>query len=212
MFNHRAKGRFGNQMIAYAVQVSIAYAWNNGTVIPAKENQDAYVFIPREMHKFIVSIFDSSTVELPVLENTYCNWPDINFKRFNGKYGMILRKREELRGETLMAFDGTNAFSADKHMTQFAGTFWREAVRYMRKTLRFRPKTMARVKMTLDKVKRRYKKFHPEFDEEKGDSLVYVALHNRRTDFATYSEVRFGKLGLPISYFYNGMNSYRYVV
>ena len=208
IFYQRAKGRLGNQLVAFSIITATALAWNNGTLNPTEAETEALFYIPRDMSKFMVAIFDPSCIPYTVWENQFCNWPDIPFKVFDGSFTQILSKHEGFKGQILKMFEGDKGYSAEMYGGPLVTKYKTKAIEWMRNNLKFRPKIKTRVKKTFEDVKRKYKKFHPDFSES-NDQLVFVALHNRRTDYQYYMEKRYNEIALEMDYFIGALDTYR---
>lgn len=93
-----ASGRLGNQLLRYGVMYQMG------------KHLGAQSFINAELKKYLSAFFEEGGVELPVLEETFCNPEDIPWEPYRGHLRDIFTDKKYRKGKFIHLWPQPNGY------------------------------------------------------------------------------------------------------
>ncbi|XP_059085006.1 galactoside 2-alpha-L-fucosyltransferase SEC1-like isoform X4 [Tigriopus californicus] len=185
-----AQGRLGNHLIAHALSISIHKAIGVKT------------YLSQETHDFLTQYFED--IQLPILQNKFCNWNEINFQVFSKGIEDLVKDPALRQGHLLDLWstgymtDATVCCPAQE-MFYF---FNQNGLSSIRKNLRFKPKFKDYANDF--RIRAAAKRNFPV------TKITFIGVHNRRTDYIPYMQKMF-RMESPYTkkFFYQAMEYFR---
>ena len=186
----KTRGRLGNQINGYALQLQL------------RRIHGYQSYIRQESYDILASMFTKESIELPVLEQSFCSLKKMKFQVFEGNFTHLLLEDSQYRkGKLLNLYPPKE----DKIFVPPVTRDYKKArlatFKYMRQQMKIKPKYLKMAQQTFKNVADKM-----EISLEK---LNFVCIHNRRTDFTAFAEQQFKEKPLKKSYFYDAMEHFR---
>ena len=128
------QGRFGNQLLGYAVlhQLQVQLGIKS--------------YISKETKEFLLRFFTPESVTLPIFNETFCNWKDIRFTPYNGPFVDLLTDERYRKGKIMEFYpqlqtkDGrlTGGYRPEDHISKEQETFQKAYVKHVKNEMVFK--------------------------------------------------------------------------
>ena len=197
VFFSEAFGRLGNHLLVYAFMAQLKISLN----------VDAYV--NDECRAYLEKFFDPESLFVESLQKTFCDYAKIDFEFYSKDVTELLVDKAYRKGRAIYLFpnltNGKGRFdgyslSASEPSEQHDALI-KAYARTMKRTLRFRPDIVERVRDIFDGVA-------DTMGVAKKD-VTFVGVHNRRTDHIAFVEKKAKKKALGKKYFREAMAEFR---
>ena len=184
------RGQLGNQLNGYAMMLQLK----------RKSGYDAY--LTRSSYEILTKMFTKESIELPILEDTFCNVSDMNFKVFDTNLTeLVLENSPHASGKLYELFPPQEQKVFLPPKDEAYRKFEKGIKVHLRNTLKILPNYVKMAQSTMTEIAKVMKKPSKE--------VTYVAIHHRQTDFKEFAKTVFKEKGFKKSYFYDAMENFR---
>ena len=186
----KIRGRLGNQINGYALQLQL------------RRTHGYNAYLMQESFDILQTMFTLDSIELPVLEKTFCNHQKMKFEIFEGNFThLILPHSKYKRGHLLNLYPPQEKQVFIPPATRDYKKARLDTYKHLREKLKIKPRFLAMARDTFRKVAARMK--------QPVEKLNFVCIHHRRTDFTEFAKSTFNEKPLKKSYFYDAMDHFR---
>ena len=186
----KIRGRLGNQINGYALQLQL------------QRTHGYESFMLQESLDILQTMFTSDSIELPVLEKTFCDVKKMKFEVFEGNFThLIVADSKYKHGHLLNLYPPQEKQVFIPPATREYKKGRLDTYKYLRHKLKIRPEFVAKAQETFRQVADRM--------GTPVDKLNFVCIHHRRTDFTQFARSTFNEKPLKKSYFYDAMEHFR---
>ncbi|XP_040575623.1 galactoside 2-alpha-L-fucosyltransferase Sec1 [Lepeophtheirus salmonis] len=189
-----SKGRFGNQLLGYALfyQFKVSFGFNSYITQNCRETLDLY--------------FTPEFNQLPVLEEEICNWKDIPWESYTGHFQDFYNDPSYRKGRFILLWPQTDktpwGYRPEDHHCKEQDIFNKAMSKNFKNSNRLFPK---HISDSVDAALNAIADSYPPGNLP----LEFISIHNRRTDHHEFMKVNFDIDPLPLSYFKDAMEYFR---
>lgn len=188
----KTRGRLGNQLNMYAMMLQFKRVYG----------YDPYLL--KETYDILVRMFTPESLELPVLESSFCNLPKMKFQVFSelNRFSELGRKESaHSKGKMYELYPPQEQVAFVPPVTNEYKRSRTETYHYLRKTLKIHEKYIRSADETFKKVA----------DQMKlpVSKITFVGIHHRRRDITAFSSKAFNEKPPKKSHFYAAMEYFR---
>ena len=172
-------GRLGNKLTAYLTLLWIGL------------ETGLEVLYEKESFKVLDHYFEN--INLPVLEDSLCDWRQFPFKKYEGNMELLGRP-EWATGQAIQLFIDKSNFM--RHEIQGGRQYYKKYRTESLRALTFRKNFRDHANKILSEIAKKV-----EQDSDAKVELTFVGIHNRRTDYLEFRKRRLGLDNLYEDYF-----------
>ena len=159
-------------------------------------------FIRQESYDTLASMFTRESIELPILEKSFCDLSKMKFEVFEGNFTHLLQENSEYKqGKLLNLYPPQEQKIFTPPVTREYKKARLATFKYMRHRMKIKPEYLDMAQKTFREVAEKMK-IPPK-------ELNFVTIHNRRTDMTAFAKQQFKEKPLKKSYFIDAMEHFR---
>ena len=186
----KVRGRLGNTLNAYTMLLMMRKLYG----------YDAYLL--QESYDILTRMFTEESIEVPVLEKTFCDIKSIKFQIYDGNFTELVKsKSSHANGKMYNLYPPKDKQVFLPEITNDYKRARTKTYLYLRQTMKIKPKLVASAKETFQKVA---KKMGAPLDK-----ITFVGIHHRRADMGAFAKQAFNEKQPKKSFFYDAMDYFR---